>query len=281
MNLIRKKSGVAPVCIENEKNGVPYFTFEALSKFTFVDHLFTTRLGGVSTGDCSSMNLNFDREETREPVLENYRRIGEILSLQPEDFVLSSQTHTTNILRITEEEKGMGVTRNRSYQDIDGLITNVPGIALTTIYADCVPLYFVDPVNKAVGVAHSGWKGSVNRMGEACIKAMKAAFGTKPEDLTCVIAPSICMDCYEVSKDVADQFAKVFGEKDILLQKSEEKFQLNLWEVNRKVLLDAGVRPENIIVTDVCTCCNPQVLFSHRASKGKRGNVAAIIAIKE
>lgn len=275
-----KRTGDTPICIEHERNGVHYFTFPALEKLAFVEHLFTTRLGGVSTGDCATMNLNFDREPDREPVLQNYRIIGEILGLKPEEFVLSHQTHTTNVRLVTEKDKGKGVVRERDYENVDGLITDTPGIGLVTIYADCVPLFFADPVKKAVGVSHSGWKGTVSKMGVATVDAMKKHFGTNPSDLVCVIAPSICQDCYEVSRDVAERFSEVFGSEGILLQKSSEKYQLNLWEANKRVLLEAGVKEENIQVTDICTCCNPKLLFSHRASKGRRGNLAAVIKIK-
>lgn len=272
--------GDKEICIEREKDGVVYFTFEALDKLSFINHLFTTRIGGVSTGDCESMNLNFDREPTSEPVLENYRRIGHVLGIEPGNFILSKQTHTTNVKLVTDADQGKGVILERDYEDIDGFVTNTPGIALTTIYADCVPLYFADPVHKAIGLSHSGWKGTVNRMGQATVKAMKEYFGTDSRDLICVIAPSICKDCYEVSRDVAERFIEEFGMEGILEQKSEEKYQLDLWAANKRVLLDAGVLEENIVVTDICTCCNPDKLFSHRASKGKRGNLAAVMMIR-
>lgn len=262
---------------------VPLLHFPLLEKCSFITHAFTTRMGGVSTGDCTSMNLSFTRGDDEAAVRENYRRIAVALGTDAKQFVCSDQTHTTNVRRVTKADAGKGVVIPKDYTDVDGLITNEPGIVLSTFYADCVPLYFVDPVHRAIGLSHSGWRGTVNKMGQVTIEAMKREFGSKPEELYCAIGPSICQDCYEISRDVAEEFMKAFPEHvdDILLQKSEEKFQLDLWKANEIVMLKAGILPEHLSVTNICTCCNPTELFSHRASKGKRGNLAAFLMIKE
>ena len=145
-----------------------------------------------------------------------------------------------------------------------------------------MPLYFVDPVHRAIGLSHSGWRGTVNRMGEVTLQRMKEAFGTRPSDVWTAIGPSICQDCYEVSEDVAQEFISAFeGRADnrLLYRKENGKYQLNLWRANELVLLESGVPKDRIAVTDICTCCNPQVLFSHRASKGKRGNLGAFLQL--
>ena len=262
---------------------VPLLHFPLLEKCSFITHAFTTRMGGVSTGDCTSMNLSFTRGDDEAAVRENYRRIAAALGTDAKQFVCSDQTHTTNVGRVTKADAGKGVVIPKDYTDVDGLITNEPGIVLSTFYADCVPLYFVDPVHRAIGLSHSGWRGTVNKMGQVTIEAMKREFGSKPEELYCAIGPSICQDCYEISRDVAEEFMKAFPEhvNDILLQKSEEKFQLDLWKANEIVMLESGVLPEHLAVTNICTCCNPTELFSHRASKGKRGNLAAFLMIKK
>ena len=128
-------------------------------------------------------------------------------------MVLSKQTHTTNVRVVTEEDKGKGVMRERNYTDVDGMITNVPGICLVTSYADCVPLYFVDPVKKAIGLSHSGWRGTVGKIGKNTVQLMQENFGSKPEDLLAAVGPSVCMDCYEVSEDVIEQFKEAFEKK--------------------------------------------------------------------
>ena len=183
---------------------------------------------------------------------------------------------------MTAEDAGNGLTREREFHDTDGLITDVPGLVLSTFYADCVPLYFVDPVHCAIGLSHSGWRGTVNRMGKATIEAMRREYGSRPEELRCAIGPSICQDCYEVSGDVAMEFEQTFAghEREIILAKENGKYQLDLWKANEIVLLDAGVLPEHIEITDICTCCNPDLLFSHRASHGKRGNLGAFLCLK-
>ena len=262
---------------------VPLLHFPLLEKCSFITHAFTTRMGGVSTGDCTSMNLSFTRGDDEAAVRENYRRIAAALGTDAKQFVCSDQTHTTNVRRVTKADAGKGVVIPKDYTDVDGLITNEPGIVLSTFYADCVPLYFVDPVHRAIGLSHSGWRGTVNKMGQVTIEAMKREFGSRAADLYCAIGPSICQDCYEISRDVAEEFMKAFPKhvNDILIQKSEEKFQLDLWKANEIVMLKAGILPEHLAVTNICTCCNPTELFSHRASKGKRGNLAAFLMIKK
>ena len=171
----------------------------------------------------------------------------------------------------------------RKFHDVDGMITNEPGVVLATFYADCVPLYFVDKKNKAIGLSHSGWRGTVGKIGAVTIEKMKEEFGSDVDDIVVAIGPSICQDCYEVSVDVIEEFKKAFDEKHwgkLFYQKSEEKYQLNLWEANKIIFMEAGIREEHISMPGICTCCNPEFLFSHRASHGKRGNLAAFLGIK-
>ncbi len=268
----------------NETKGVTYLTFPALETLPGILHGFSTRLGGVSEGIYSSMNLSFTRGDREEAVQENFRRISGALGFSPEDIVASSQTHTANVRVMTEADKGNGVTRPGIYKDVDGMITNVPGVILATFYADCVPLYFVDPVRMAVGLSHSGWRGTVGKIGAETVKRMGEVYGSKPEDIYGAIGPSICQECYEVSGDVILEFQKVFEEKDwenLYYRKENGKYQLNLWEANRRIMEDTGILPEHISLPGICTCCNPEFLFSHRASKGKRGNLGAFLGIAE
>lgn len=255
-----------------------FLTFPSLEETGIVKHLFTTRLGGVSEGEFSSMNLSFTRGDRVSHVDENYRRIGAALGCAPEDMVASHQTHTTNIRKVTAADRGKGITCPRDYEDVDGLMTDVSGIVLVTYFADCVPLFFVDTVHRAVGLAHSGWKGTAAGMGICMVRAMGEAYGTKPEDLCVAIGPSICADCYEVGEDVAEQFSRFSGV--VKPGRMRGKYQLDLREANRQNLTAAGVRSERIAVTDICTCCNSNYLFSHRASGGRRGNMGAFLCLK-
>ena len=277
-----KRKGTAPVLKEKEKDGVVYLSFPLLETCNMVNHGFSTRLGGVSEGEFSSMSFGYARGDRPEAVLENYRRMGNALGVDYRKMVVSFQTHTVNVRQVGEEDAGKGIWRRREYEDVDGLVTNVPGITLVTLYADCVPLYFVDPINRAIGLSHSGWRGTAARMGNVTIQKMKEAFGTRPENLLCAIGPSICKDCYEVGEDVAEAFRNTFGNcsETILKPRGNGKYHLDLWQANKKVLLDAGVKPEHLEITDLCTCCNPELLFSHRALKGRRGNLGAFLCLK-
>lgn len=266
-----------------KNKGVTYLTWPEFEKIPGFVHGFSTRLGGVSEGIYSSMNLSFTRGDKEEAVRENYNRISAALGFSPEDIVTSDQTHTANVRVITAENRGNGITKPRPYTDVDGMITNVPGLVLATFYADCVPLYFADPVHKAVGLSHSGWRGTAAGIGAVTVKELQKHYGTRPEDIYAAVGPSICQDCYEVSEDVILEFQKTFSRelwKDIFYRKENGKYQLNLWEANRQILLGAGILPEHISMPNLCTCCNPEFLYSHRASQGKRGNLGAFLGIK-
>ncbi len=260
----------------------PYLSYPLLEQTGMVKHCFTTRLGGVSEGIFESLNLSFSRGDQRAAVEENFQRVAQALGTEYGNFVFTDQTHTVNVRRVGIEDAGKGLTRARGYSDVDGLITNEPGLVLSTFYADCVPLYFIDTKKRAIGLSHSGWRGTVRRMGRVTLETMRREFGTLPEDVICAIGPSICQDCYEVSEDVAEEFNREFSSHsgEILVNKGNGKYQLDLWRANEMILLEAGIKPEHLSVTDLCTCCNDKILFSHRASQGKRGNLGAFLCLK-
>lgn len=268
---------------QNRTGEVEYLTFPLLEQTGLVRHLFSTRIGGVSEGIYSSMNLSYTRGDRKEAVDENFRRIAGVLGCKVEDIVCSDQTHTTNLRVVGREDGGKGIVIPKDYKDVDGLLTDEPGMVLATFYADCVPLYFVDTKNRAVALAHSGWRGTVARMGRCVIEKMQEFYGTKAEDVVAAIGPSICQDCYEVSEDVAEAFLAEFHKpgqrQEILISKGNGKYQLDLWRANEIILTEAGVPREQIQVTDLCTCHNSEYLFSHRASQGKRGNLGAFIGL--
>lgn len=282
---IRKSRGQTGEQLKvRQEQGVTYLSFPALEALEMVSHGFSTRLGGVSEGIYSTMNFTFTRGDDPEHVMENYRRMAQVLDADLGRMVLSYQTHTTNVRVVTEADAGKGIVRERDYRDVDGLVTNVPGITLVTFYADCVPLYLADPVHRAIGLSHSGWRGTVNRMGAETLKVMKEAFGTNPEDTICCIGPSICQDCFEVGEEVAEAFGKAFADqyhRELFYRKENGKYQLDLWRANQIIFAEAGVKPENIHTTDICTHCNPDLLFSHRTAGDKRGNLAAFLKLNE
>ena len=236
--------------VNEAENGVVYLTWPAIEKIEGIRHAFSTRIGGVSKEHLS--------------------------------IVTSDQAHTTKVRYVTKADCGSGVTRDRDFHDIDGMITDEPGVVLATFYADCVPLYFVDPVHRAIGLSHSGWRGTVHKMGQATLDAMHERFGTEAKDVIAAVGPSICQECYEVSGDVIEEFRAAFPEtlhEKLFCGKPDGKYQLNLWEANHQILLAAGVPEKQIHLPNLCTCCNPDFLYSHRASKGKRGNLAAFLSL--
>lgn len=282
LNLLYKNE--EQILQENQVGEVLFLTYPILDQTGIVKHGFSTRIGGVSEGYLGSMNLSFTRGDKEEAVRENYMRMAKALRVDADSFVFSQQTHTTNVRAVSFQDKGRGLLTPLTYQDVDGLITNVPGLTLTTFYADCVPLYFVDPVHKAIGLSHSGWRGTVGRMGAVTLQRMQEEYGTDPANVIAAIGPSICQDCYEVSEDVIQEFQNTFEpkfHKQLFYRKENGKYQLNLWAANEIVLTEAGVPREQIAITNVCTCCNGDKLFSHRASQGRRGNLAAFLALKE
>ncbi|MBQ4058905.1 MAG: peptidoglycan editing factor PgeF [Lachnospiraceae bacterium] len=272
-------------CEINEKDNVTYITFQKLSQYSEdLMHGFSTRLGGISKNHLGSMNLSFTRGDERENVLENHRRFANALEYDETQLVFSNQVHLTNFHKVTKEDCGKGITRESDILEIDGLVTDEPGIPLITFYADCVPLFFYDPMKKVIAMAHSGWKGTVERIGAKMISYMKEEYHSNPKDIVCAIAPSICQKCYEVSEDVALRFLDVFGDKygdELLYKKENGKYQLNLHKACEITLLEAGITKEHLDITDICTCCNPEFLFSHRASNGMRGNLAGVMMLKE
>lgn len=279
---IRWKNESGPRLRIRKKGEVCWLTYPQIDACGLVRHGFTTRLGGVSEGIWSSMNLSFTRGDKAEHVQENYRRIADAVGFPVEKIVCSDQTHTTNVEAVTAGRCGEGVLRPRTWSDVDGMVTNVPGVVLATFYADCVPLYFVDPVHRAVGLSHSGWRGTVGQIGAVTLRKMRDEYGTDPADVLAAVGPSICQDCYEVSADVAEAFEREFSghEEEILTDKGNGKYQLDLWRANAIVLSEAGILQEHLSVTDICTCCNPRLLFSHRASRGKRGNLGAFLSLR-
>ncbi len=268
---------------ENKKGEVLYLTFPLLEDTNVVRHGFSTRIGGVSQGIYGSMNLSFQRGDDENAVRENFRRIAAAIGVKEEEITFSKQTHTANVREVCLEDRGKGITKHLDYDDVDGLVTNVPGICLATFYADCVPLFFVDPKKRAIGLSHSGWRGTVGKIGKRTVEKMAELYGSRPEDIYAAVGPSICQDCYEVTGDVIEEFQKNFREeywKDLFYKKENGRYQLNLWKANEFVMREAGILKEHLAVTNLCTCCNPDLLFSHRASHGKRGNLGAFLQLK-
>ena len=251
-----------------------------------LQHGFSTRKGGVSKEHLASLNLSFSVEDAKENVLENFRRIGERFGKTPEDFVLSKQSHETKVLKVGTKDRGKGITKDRDYEGIDALITDEKGIILSCFSADCVPILFYDPIHKAVGACHSGWRGTKGKILQNVVEEMRKHFSSNPAEILIAIGPSICKEKYVVSEDLALSFLEDYpdlGEDTAspIQRISKDKFQLDLWDLNRRIALNCGIKEENISISGYCTMENPELFFSHRYSQGKRGLQGAFICLQD
>ena len=251
-----------------------------------LQHGFSTRKGGVSKEHLASLNLSFSVEDAKENVLENFRRIGERFGKTPEDFVLSKQSHETKVLKVGTKDRGKGITKERDYEGIDALITDEEGLILSCFSADCVPILFYDPIRKAVGACHSGWRGTKGKILRNVVEEMRKHFSSNPAEILIAIGPSICKEQYVVSEDLALSFLEDYpdlGEDTAspIQRISKDKFQLDLWDLNRRIALNCGIKEENISISGYCTMENPELFFSHRYSQGKRGLQGAFICLQD
>lgn len=273
--------------ILEERSKVPYLHFGSFDRQEWLQLSFSTRLGGVSDGYLSSLNLGWDRGEGRENVCENYRRYCESIGADHQKLVLSDQVHETTV-KYVDQNFCAGANIEKKLKAVDGMLTDIPELLLATSYADCVPLFFCDPKKKIIASSHSGWKGTVAGIGEVTVQKMQE-MGCTLSDIEVLIGPSICQSCYEVSGDVAEQFLEKYPQEEAsqivtegrVTDEGEQKYQLDLWAANWFLLKKAGILPEHIHLSGVCTCCNSTLLYSHRASHGKRGNLNGFIRIRE
>jgi YfiH family protein len=195
--------------------------------------------------------------------------------------VFSQQTHGDTIRVVTEADIGKGITAESDIENVDALITNVPGVPMITFYADCVPVFILDPVKKAVGLAHSGWKGTTLKIAVKTIQKMSEVYGTNPKDCLVGIGPSIEMKCFQIKEDAAKLFKQNFHNwESFMKKKDEEHYTADLWLAIELMLMEIGVQKQNITISGLCTCCNDDLFFSHRRDKGSTGSLSAIIEIR-
>ena len=277
--------------IKDYKSGnhtVPLIESPLLQEIRGLRHGFSTRKGGVSKEHLSSLNLGFNLGDEREKVLENFRILGSLFEAKPEDFVLTQQTHSVNVRHVGREDRGKGIFRERDYTDVDALMTDEEGVILSAFSADCVPILFYDKGHRAIASCHSGWRGTHGRILARVIEAMQREFSSKPEEIYIAIGPSICKNCYEVSEDVGEAFLDAFPALREMTKNaspiervSEEKFHIDLWELNRWIALENSIPAENISISGYCTMERPDLFFSHRYSQGKRGVQGAFIGLSK
>ncbi|MBR7071336.1 MAG: peptidoglycan editing factor PgeF [Clostridia bacterium] len=264
----------------NEQGDLTYITFPKLTQCGAVRHIFSTRHGGVSEGQFATMNLSFRNGDDRQKVRRNYEILCAAAGISTDHLVLTRQTHTANIQTVTAADCGTGYSKP-DFSDIDGLITAEPNVALVTQFADCTPVLLCDPVKKVIANVHAGWRGTVQNIGGIAVERMVAEFGCRREDILAAIGPCVGVCCYEVDDPVYEAFVPLGIETGRVLTATRNgHYQLDLKLANRLLLEKSGVLSENIDVSDFCTCCLAEDFHSHRATAGKRGNLAAIIELK-
>ena len=261
--------------MNTEKIGtLEYLVSENIS----VPHCFTTRLGGVSTGHLGSLNIGMHRGDAPENVVKNHEILANALGYDPKNVVLSHQVHT-DIVRPVTGKDCLGLDHHL-YPECDGLITNTPGLALVIFTADCTPILLSDPVTGAVGAVHAGWRGTAMDIAGKAVDAMVSAFGCRPENIRAAIGPNIGFCCFETDSEVPNAMINTFGQAaEEYIRPVDEKYYVNLKEINRHALFRRGVR--DIVISDACTACEPQRFWSHRITRGNRGSQGAVILCKE
>lgn len=270
----------------------PVIHFRALDALPGVKAGFSTRFGGVSSGELGELNLGFGRGDDPVAVQRNYQVFCGSMGIQTGQLVLSDQVHGTELACVSREDTCAGKGENptepcqvrKNLTAVDGLLTGEKGVCLVTAYADCVPLFFYDPGRGCIASSHSGWRGTAAGMGRRTVEKMEQYYGCRREEIVAVVGPSICQSCYEVSGDVIEEMKKNFTEGEMekiacISQAGQNKYQLDLWAANALLLQKCGLKPENIHVSGLCTCCSPELFFSHRASGGQRGNLCGFMML--
>jgi polyphenol oxidase len=256
------------------QNGeIHYFTFSSLAAAGGVTHGIFTRKGGVSPEPWASLNLGATVGDALENVQENRRRSFTAVGKELDSLYDSWLVHGTTSVYATQPR-----SPETPHVKADIIITDRPEVSLYMRYADCVPILLYDPVRHAVCLAHAGWVGTVNRVAEAAVKAMTVQFGTRAGDILAGIGPSICVDHYPVGEDVIHKVRQTFGaDTEKVVLKKDEQMHLDLWKSNQIVLEQAGV--EQIEVSGLCTACDTENWYSHRAEHGKTGRFGALLAL--
>lgn len=261
---------------------IKYIYFDILADTGMVGHAFTARQGGVSRGPYRSLNLAFHVGDSPEAVLENRRRACRALEAGLEDMVCGRQVHGDRVQVVTGEHRGRGACDySGAIPETDALVTGRPGLLLASFYADCVPIMILDPVRKAIGLVHAGWKGTLMRIAGAALDAMGLAFGTRPGECLAAIAPAIGPCCYEIDEPVvAAMTQRGFDPARHARASGPKRWKLDLPGMNRDILAGAGVKPESITVARLCTSCRPDLFFSYRGQSGKCGRMASLMVLK-
>jgi YfiH family protein len=269
-----------PFVLKNQS----FFTIESwLGQFPGLVAGMTSKNGGVSKEDFESLNLGFHVGDVNHDVCSNREKVSELLAVPLNNWVGAEQTHDINLKRISKAERGKGsISYQDSFKGTDGFYTDEEGILLTLCFADCVPLFFITPEKKMIGVAHAGWRGTVGLIAKHMI-SLWGREGIAPEQIFVVIGPSICEKCYIVNKHVINLVENALEDVEIVPYNliTDGQYSLDLREVNRQILLKSGVPVRNILTTRFCTSCDKLAFFSHRRDLGRTGRMVSFIGWKE
>ena len=257
------------------KDNRTYFKSSLLENTKGLSHCFTSRVGGESRGVICGLNLGFRVGDDPDSVKSNYMHIAEDFDFPYKNITAAKQIHSTNVRVITKEEAGCGVSRLSDTFEADALVTKTPELPIAVFYADCVPVLLADASAGVAAAVHSGWRGTVGRISESTISVMKT-LGATAENIIAAIGPSIGPCCFETGGEVACEF-----DSDLCTNMPDGKFKVDLWEANRRILLECGVLPQNIEVLELCTMCNSDMLYSYRTHKEQTGRMGAFIMLKK
>lgn len=239
--------------------------------------IYTTRHGGVSSAPYDTLNFSFQRKDRKENALENFRRLSEKTGIPMDRMVLSKQVHGSTVSIVDERHCGMGLTREHDLGDTDGLITASKGVALVTFYADCTPVYLYDKKEGVIGLAHSGWRSTVENISAKAVRKMKNIFGCKAENIMAAIGPHINECCFEIDSDVYREFISKLPFSRNMIVPFGEKWKADLSGIIAQSLILEGVDERNIYDIKRCTVCEKELFFSHRGEKGNSGTAAALL----
>ncbi len=265
---------------QQHKNGVTFLTADSFLAHGGAAHGFSTRMGGVSTGIHASLNLGSTRGDDPDCVRENYRRFCDAIGADVTSIVMSNQIHSTAIRTATAADIKKDLYDPEGYE-CDGLITNIPGLALTIFSADCIPVLLYDPIKRVIAAVHAGWRGTAGDIVGKAVWRMREAYGCKAEDILTAIGPGISQCCFETHSDVPHAMTEALGNltKPHISPQENGKFRVDLKSINASLLQRAGVSPTHIEICEDCTACRPDLYWSHRVTQGKRGSQAAILQL--
>ena len=242
--------------LKEHKENIQYFQFKRFQEIDFIDHIFSSKIGWA--------------------VENTFNNVSNILDIEEVNIIHLRQIHSNHIEII---DKNIENYSSIIGKEGDGLITNISNLALMTYHADCVPIYFIDTNKKKIGLAHGGWRGSFDNISGKMVETFIKNFNTDPQDLLVGIGPSIGPCCYEVSRNLGEDFLKKYRSFNEIIIKKQNKVYLDLWRLNYLQLKSAGVLENNIINSKACTSCNVDEFYSYRRENGTQERMVAVIKL--